>query len=62
MASFGYIRHCLLPTASKPCFALYVVHLVVRGVFSMFLVLTYLAEWAQVCYLYIFNIFSAIFL
>jgi len=33
MMSFGNMRRCLATTASKPCFALYVIHLVVCGVF-----------------------------
>jgi len=44
MTSFGDIRRYLATTASKPCFTLYVIHLVVRCVFSMFLVLMYFAE------------------
>jgi len=36
MTSFGDIRRYLATTASKPCFTLYVIHLVVRCVFSMF--------------------------
>jgi len=45
MTSFGNKRSCLTTTTvSKPCFALYIIHLVVRGVLSMFLVLMYLAE------------------
>jgi len=39
MTSFGNKRPCLATTTSKPCFALYIIHLVVRGVFSMFLVM-----------------------
>ena len=62
MTSFGNKRRCLATTASKPCFALYIIHLVVRGVLSMFLVFMYSAEWTLVCYVYIFYIFSAIFL
>jgi len=44
MTSFGNIRHYLATTASKPCFALYIIHLVVWCLFSMFLVLMYSAE------------------
>jgi len=44
MTSFGNVRPCLATTACKPCFALYVIHLVVWGVFSMFLVLMYSVE------------------
>ena len=62
MMSFGNIQCYLATTDNKPCFALYVIHLFVQGVFSMFLVLMYSAEWALVCYVYIFYIFSAIFL
>ena len=36
MTSFGNIRRCVATTTIKTCFALYVIHLVVRGVFSMF--------------------------
>jgi len=42
MTSFGNKRRRLATTASKPCFAF--IHLVVRGVFSMCLVLMYSAE------------------
>ena len=62
VTSFGNTRHCLTTTVIKPCFALYVIHLVVRGVFFMFLVLMYSEEWALVCYVYTFHIFSVIFL
>jgi len=41
MTSFDSIRRYLATTASKPCFTLYVIHLVVRRLFSMFLVLMY---------------------
>jgi len=34
MTSFGDKRRCQATTASKPCFALYAIHLLVRGVFS----------------------------
>jgi len=44
MTSFGNKRRCLATTVSKPCFAKYVIHLVVRGLFSMFLILMYSAE------------------
>ena len=44
--SFGNKRRYLATTASKPCFALYVIYLVARGVFSMSLVLMYSAEWS----------------
>jgi len=40
----GKTRGYLANTASKPCFSLYIIHLVVRGLFSMFLVLMYSAE------------------
>jgi len=33
MTSFGNIRRYLSTTASKHCFALYVIHLVVRSLF-----------------------------
>jgi len=36
MKSFGNTRRYLATTASKPCFALYVIHLVVRCVFLWF--------------------------
>jgi len=32
MTSFGNIRRCLATTTCEPCFALYVIHLVVQGV------------------------------
>jgi len=44
MTSFDNIRRYLATTASKPCFALYVIQLVVQGVFSMCLLLMYSAE------------------
>ena len=56
MTSFGNIRCYFAITASKPCFMLYVIHLVVPGLFSMFLVLMYSAEWALCCYVYIYYI------
>jgi len=43
-------RHCLATTACKPCFALYVIDLVARDLFSMLLVLMYSAEWSLVRY------------
>jgi len=36
MMSYGNKRHCLATTASKPCLALYVIHLVVQSIFSVF--------------------------
>jgi len=36
MTSFGKIRRCLATIAIKPWFALYVIHLVVSCVFSMY--------------------------
>ena len=50
MTSFGNKRRCLATTARKHCFAKYVLHLVVPGVFPMFLALMYSAIWALVCY------------
>ena len=48
VTSFGkiwrYLWRYLATTASKPCFTFYVIHLTVRGLFSMFLVLMYSAE------------------
>jgi len=61
MTSFGNIRCYLATIASKPCFALYVIHLVVRGLFSILLVLLYSAELPLVCYICNLCIFSSIF-
>jgi len=44
MTSLGNIRRYLATTASEPCFTFYVIHLVVLDLFSMFLILMYLAE------------------
>ena len=60
MTSFGDKQHCLATTACKTCFGLYVNHLVVRGLFSFFLVLMYSAVWPLVCYVYISYNFSTI--
>ena len=62
ITSFGNIRRCLATTTCKHCFALYVIHLVLRRVFSMFLLLMYSAELNSSLYVYIVYIVSAIFL
>ena len=62
MTSFGNIRRYLPTTASKPCFTLYVIHLVdsfgCSGPIFYVLVRVYSAEWALVCYVYIYIILS----
>jgi len=55
MTSLENKRRCLATIDSK--YMLYVIHLVVRGPFSMFWVLMYSAERALVCYGYICYIF-----
>jgi len=61
MTSFGNIRRYLATTARKPWFTLYVIHLFVRGVFSMVWVLMYSTAWALVSYVYTILIFSNMF-
>jgi len=54
MTSFGHIRRYMATIASQPRFTLYVIHLIVRALFSMFLVLVYSVERALLC-IYIFS-------